>query len=186
MALPTPHLDKLNALLDNDKLPVDDKERIDYAIEKYHEWIRAMTDAEGEQLVMIDRLVSLLSGYKRFIDLDTIFDSESDFLYRQKSQLKLDNTVIEEFLPHLIVKSLPNLGEEMHLGPQSCFSSAYFTSTLTRRESGGGLHIRTKDQDFTIARKLFIQTSYDPGFNEHVLGRETYLGYNMRRVQNES
>lgn len=47
MALPTPHLDKLNALLDNDKLPISDKERIGHAIEKYREWIEAMTDTEG-------------------------------------------------------------------------------------------------------------------------------------------
>ena len=177
MALPTPHLDKLTALLDNDKLPINDKERIDHAIEKYHEWIQVMIDTEGEQSTIIHCLVSSLSEYKQFIDLNTIFDSESDFLYRQKGQLKLDNTVIEEFLPHLISKSLPELDEELYVGPQSCFSAAYFTSTVTRREYGGGLHIRTKAQDFTIARKLFIQTSYDPDFNEQVIERETYLGY---------
>ena len=177
MILPTPHLDKLDALLDNDKLPINDKERIGHAIKKYHEWIQTMIDTEGEQSVVINRLVSLLSEYKQFIDLETIFDSESDFLYRQKGQLKIDNTVIEEFLPHLISKSLPELDEEMYVGPQSCFSAAYFTSTLTRREYGGGLHIRTKAQDFTIARKLYIQTSYDPDFNMQVLERETYLGY---------
>ena len=177
MALPTPHLDKLNALLDNDKLPINDKERIGHAIEKYHEWIQAMIDTEGEQSTIIDCLVSSLSEYKRFIDLNTIFDSENDFLYRQKGQLKLDNTVIEEFLPHLISKSLPELDEEMYVGPQSCFSAAYFTSTITRRGYGGDLHIRTKAQDFTIARKLYIQTSYDPDFKAQVLERETYIGY---------
>ena len=177
MALPTPHLDKLNALLDNDKLPINDKERIGHAVEKYHEWIQSMIDTEGEQSTIINCLVSSLSEYKQFIDLNTIFDSESDFLYRQKGQLKIDNTVIEEFLPHLVSKSLPELDEEMYIGPQSCFSAAYFTSTLTRREYGGGLHIRTKVQDFTIARKLYIQTSYDPDFNTQVLERETYLGY---------
>ena len=36
---------------------------------------------------------------KYYIDVDLIFDSPEDFLYRQKGQLKLDNTVIEEFLP---------------------------------------------------------------------------------------
>lgn len=177
MALPTPHLDKLNALLENDKLPINDKERIDHAIEKYREWIQGMIDTEGEQSTIIHCLVSSLSEYKQFIDLNTIFDSESDFLYRQKGQLKLDNTVIEEFLPHLISKSLPELDEELYVGPQSCFSAAYFTSTVTRREYGGGLHIRTKAQDFAIARKLFIQTSYDLDFNEQVIERETYLGY---------
>ncbi len=177
MARPTPHLDKLNALLANDKLPADDKERIDYAIEKYHEWIQAMSEADEDESVIIERLVSLLSGYKQFIDLDTIFDSESDFLYRQKGQLKLDNTVIEEFLPHLISRALPDLDNTLYLGPQSCFSATYFTSTLTHHERGGGFHIRTKNQDFTIARKLFIRTSHHPNFEGDFLSRETYLGY---------
>lgn len=34
--------------------------------------------------------------------LDLIFDNLSDFLYRQKGQLKLDNSIIEEFLPWLL------------------------------------------------------------------------------------
>ena len=70
----TPHLDKLDALLDNDKLPINDKERIGHAIEKYHEWIQAMIDTEGEQSTIINCLVSALSEYKQFIDLNTIFD----------------------------------------------------------------------------------------------------------------
>ncbi|WP_293152061.1 hypothetical protein [Okeania sp. SIO2C9] len=37
--------------------------------------------------------------YKRFIELDLIFDSSENFFYRQKWQLKLDNTILEEFLP---------------------------------------------------------------------------------------
>ncbi len=57
MALPTPHFDKLNALLDNDKLPGDDKERIDHAIEKYHEWIKGMTET-GRRPVRNYRSVS--------------------------------------------------------------------------------------------------------------------------------
>ena len=177
MARPTPHLDKLNALLTNNKLPANDKERINLAIEKYHEWIQTMSEADGDRSAIIERLVFLLSRHKQFIDLDTIFDSESDFLYRQKGQLKLDNTIIEEFLPHLISKALPGLDNTLYLGPQSCFSATYFTSTLTHHEHGGGLRIRTKDHDFTIARKLFIRTSHHPNFEEDFLSRETYLGY---------
>ena len=177
MTRPTPHLDKLNALLTNDKLPANDKQRINLAIEKYHEWIQAMSETDGDRSAIIERLVSLLSEYKQFIDLDTIFDSKSDFLYRQKGQLKLDNTVIEEFLPHLISRALPDLDNTLYLGPQSCFSATYFTSTLTHYERGGGMRIRTKDHDFTIARKLFIRTSHHPNFEEDSLSRETYLGY---------
>lgn len=170
-------MDKLKALLANDKLPTKDKKRIDLALARYNEWIKEMTEAEGDQSSLIKGLVSSLSEYKGFIDLNIIFDSKSDFLYRQKGQLKLDNTVIEEFLPHLISKALSDLDNRLHLGPQSCFSAAYFTSTLIRHEKGGGLHIRTKDQDFAIASKLFIRTSHDQDFRQGVLDQETYLGY---------
>ena len=148
MTLPTPHLDKLRALLENDKLPVEDRARIDEAIAKYQEWIQAMARVQGEQEAIIDRLVSLLTEYKQFIDLDTIFDSESSFLYRQKGQLKLDNSVIEEFLPHLVSKTLPELDNTLHIGPQSCFSAAYFASTLTRNEDGEACILEQKIKTF--------------------------------------
>ena len=46
-------------------------------------------------------MVGLLNEYKQYIDLNVIFDSDNNFLYRQKGQLKLDNTVIEEFPYHI-------------------------------------------------------------------------------------
>ena len=177
MPLPTPHFDKLRALLENDKLPGDDRARVDAAIRRYHEWILTLSRVRGERDDLVNGMVRLLSEYREFIDLETIFDSESDFLYRQKGQLKLDNTVIEEFLPHLIAKVFPGIDEGFHVGPQSCFSAVYFSSTLSRQETGGGLHIRTKDQDFSISRRLYVRTSHDPTFANDYLSRETYLGY---------
>ncbi len=42
--LPTPHMDKLNALLNNRRLPAADKPRVQEALDRYHNWIR---DLEG-------------------------------------------------------------------------------------------------------------------------------------------
>lgn len=39
-------------------------------------------------------MVELLNEYRIYIDVDLVFDSQADFLYRQKGQLKLDNSVI--------------------------------------------------------------------------------------------
>jgi hypothetical protein len=47
-------------------------------------------------------MAALLNQYRLFIYVELVFDSPQDFLYRQKGQLKLDNSVIEEFLPHLV------------------------------------------------------------------------------------
>ncbi len=96
----TPHGDKLKALLDNGKLPADDLPRVRSAIERYDAWIAGLDGLRGRQPV--ESLVASLNGYKKFIDLNLIYDSDEDFLYRQKGQLKLDNTVLEEFLPRLV------------------------------------------------------------------------------------
>lgn len=95
-----------------------------------------------------------------------IFDSENDFLYRQKGQIKLDNSVIEEFLPHLIRKCvLSNTPDAtIEVGPNSAFSAIYFTSALDKPGVGGGLHVRTKDQDFAVSRRVYMKTSYSKNF----------------------
>lgn len=176
MSLPTPHLDKLNAALQNDKMPAYELPRLRAAIERYQQWINRMGEVTGSRAERVESLVSLFNHYKFYIDFDLIFSSEDDFLYRQKGQLKLDNTVIEEFLPHLVSKVFPELQESMNFGPTKCFSAAYFQSTLQHQTNGGGLLIRTKDQDFAISKKLYIKTSHTENF-ERFDSAVAYLGY---------
>lgn len=102
---PTPHLEKLTATLANDKLPATDRPRIEAAKARYRDWIDAMSKVQGPSDVALSALVPLLDEYKRYIDLNLIFDSPEDFLYRQKGQLKLDNSIIEEFLPWLLASN---------------------------------------------------------------------------------
>lgn len=130
MPLPTPHLDKLNAALQNDKMPAYEIPRLIAAIDRYNHWIEHMNHVAGNREDLVSELVSLFNDYKFYIDFDLIYCSENDFLYRQKGQLKLDNTVIEEFLPHLVYKAFPELQTSFSFGPTKCFSAAYFQSTL--------------------------------------------------------
>ena len=76
-------------------------------------------------------MVEALNRYKLSIDLDLIFDSKNDFLYRQKGQLKLDNTVLEEFMPWLVRRVLAGrLAErELTIGP----ANAFLITTQTKR-----------------------------------------------------
>jgi len=104
--LPTPHLDKLKALLRNQRLPVADKPRVEEALKRYYEWTEALKAVHGDQRQSVQKLVGATNRYKMFIELDLIFDSPEDFLYRQKGQLKLDNTILEEFLPQLLYRGL--------------------------------------------------------------------------------
>ena len=166
MPLPTPHGDKLRALVTNPKLPTTDGPRVEGAIRRYDSWIDELSGIRAQDSNVVDQLVASLSTYKRWIDLDLVFDSPADFLYRQKGQIKLDNTILEEFLPWLVQavidKDPGDLG--VHLGPATCLSAVQFQSALRAAPAGGGMRVRSKDQDFAIARKLYLRASHDPTF----------------------
>lgn len=163
--LPTPHLDKLVALSRNRRLPDTDRSRIEGALERYNEWTGQLLATQVARKETIQQLVDATNRYKEFIELEFIFDSDADFLYRQKGQLKLDNSILEEFLPHLFYKGLELSDSMLGLGPRSTFAGLSFMSTITNIGVGGQPTIRKKDQDFTLSKRLYVMTSFDPDFN---------------------
>ena len=177
MPKPTPHLEKLNATLANDKLPAVDRPRIEAAVVRYREWIAALGQVQGPPEIALPAMVSLLDDYKRYVDLELIFDSPDDFLYRQKGQLKLDNSIIEEFLPWLLAApTCTVLPAAFNTGPTNCYSAIYFESSLRDQRPGAGIRVRTKDQDFAISRKLFIRASHSSDFSDSA-SLEANIGY---------
>ncbi len=178
MPMPQPHLEKLNATLANTKLPAVDKPRVQAAIERYGQWLSDLNQAISHPSEdLLAEMVRLMNDYKTYVDVDLIFDSTENFLYRQKGQLKLDNSIIEEFLPWLVRPPLvSNLGDDVFVGPKRCFSAIYFMSGITRPERGGGLKIRAKDQDFTVSRRLYVRTSHREDFASFAQDN-TYLAY---------
>ena len=87
MNFSAPHGDKLRALLGNHKLPAGDRPGVHTAIERYEAWIEELRRIEGAGENLVEPMVEALNRYKLSIDLDLIFDSKNDFLYRQKGQL---------------------------------------------------------------------------------------------------
>lgn len=176
--LPAPHGDKLKALLQNNKLPADDLPRVQQSIARYERWIQQLGAVRGTCSEIITCMVSLLDEYKRYIEVDLIFDSANDFLYRQKGQLKLDNTIIEEFLPVLVTAALADQLKSYNLtfGPTTCFSGIRFESSIKNSSPGGGMKIRAKAHDFAISRKLFIRASHQADFQENVAA-EMHIAY---------
>lgn len=176
--LPTPHGDKLKALLYNEKLPPNDVPRVELIIDYYNEWLKELSSIEGSFKEIIMKMVSSLNKYKLKVELDLIFDSPDDFLYRQKGQLKLESSVLEEFLPWLVAKALhENLKEfNLILGPSTCFSGIRFESSISDNKIGGGMKIKEKDHDFTIAKKIYLKTSYQSDFKESIIS-ETNIAY---------
>jgi hypothetical protein len=178
MTFPTPHLEKLTATHANDKLPEGDKPRLEAAVARYHKWIADLDAVKGTSQQMLVEMVRLLNEYRMYVDVDLVFDSPHDFLYRQKGQLKLDNSVIEEFLPRLACPAvLPEL-EPLHVvaGPTQSFAAAYFNSSLEAPQPGGGLAIRTKNQDFAISKPLYLRASHEKDFSQS-LQQQTFISY---------
>lgn len=182
------HGEKIVALLESEKLPSADRSRVEEAIRTYDQWIIDLHNITGESLdELITSLVAKLSEYKYYIDINLIFDSTKDFLYRQKGQLKLDNTIIEEFLPIFVKKCIEKEFGTCNINISSqtpTFSSVYFESSLSSPAKGGGLCIKTKDQDFSMSRKLYMKTSYDASFApEKTQTIETHLGYVLAELK---
>lgn len=182
------HGEKIISAIQSNKMPAKDVPRLEMALQKYDEWIEKLNAINAETVdELVEKLVAELNTYKNYIDINLIFDSEEDFLYRQKGQLKLDNTVIEEFMPIFVKKCVEKVEEncDMEISSQiSTFSSVYFASSLSNPNIGGGINIKTKDQDFSMSRKLYLQSSYDPQFNpEKTVKLETHLGYVLAEMK---
>lgn len=174
--LPTPHLDKLKALLENRRLPATDKPRVEAALQLYREWITDLEAVKGGQRGAVQRLVDATNRYKLSVELELIFDSPGEFLYRQKGQLKLDNTILEEFLPQLFYRGL-NLAEgAFDLGPRKTFAGLSFGSSIASPGVGGRPSLRTKDQDFVLGKRLHMMTSFHKDFHD-AERIEAHLGY---------
>ncbi len=167
----TPHYDKLKATLENNKLPRSDKVLLKKAIEKYSQWIKDLNQAKklSNPEKILFRMVELFNAYKYYIEFDLIFNCKNDFLYRQKGQLKIDNSIIEEFLQFLICPEIiPEIsGNSLEIGPTTTYSSIYFTSTVDNPIQGGGLKIKSKDQDFAISKPLYIKSSFAKDFSDN-------------------
>lgn len=182
------HGEKIVAAISSEKMPVQDIPRLNNALVKYDEWIKDLTDYSADTMEeLIAGLVGLLNNYKYFIDVELIYDSPEDFLYRQKGQLKLDNTVIEEFLPIFVKKCLEKKFGICELTISSqipIFSSVYFQSSLSSPGIGGGIQVKTKDQDFSMSRTLYIKSSYSPDFREAETAKViTHLGYVLSELK---
>lgn len=174
--LPTPHLDKLTALLQNPRLPSDDEPRVQQALKRYRQWIQELERVKQGEEDAVEQLVEATNTYKKAVELDLIFDSPGDFLYRQKGQLKLDNTILEEFLPQLVFRGVRLGNATLEMGPRSTFAGLSFASSLASPGAGGKPSLRTKDQDFILGKRLYMMTSFDKDFQDAETV-ESHLGY---------
>jgi hypothetical protein len=160
----TPHKQKLEALLVNGKLPAPDKEKVQDALTRYSAWVKGMNELKSAGDELLRELVRLLTVYKRSIEIDLIYDSKDNFLYRQKGQHKVDNSILEEFLPRLAdVRLVPGLKhvKKLTIGPQNAFAAFKFVGNFHTSLSEGGLFVKGKDQDYALSKQVYLKASSD-------------------------
>lgn len=155
----TPHLDKLNAALSNPKC-YKDLVLLKEAKESYKEWIADLSKLNYKSKQRVVEMVKLLNQYKNTFEVELVMKKGSNFLRRQKGQLKLDNSILEEFLIHLVHPDIiQGLGQTQFVtGPQNAFMSLSFQprkfSNLDQRPE---VVLKTKDQDFVIGKEIYYK-----------------------------
>jgi hypothetical protein len=163
----TPHLAKLKAALCNPKCK-QDIDLIEEALDLYAEWTGKLNKLTSKGKKRVEEMVGLLNWYKDELEVELIMKRGSNFLKRQKGQLKLDNTILEEFFIQLINPDILNgLGnmERLVVGPQETFMSlAFLPKSFDELGSKPNVVLKSKDQDFIIGTKIFYRFAPDEGF----------------------
>lgn len=161
------HKEKILAALRNGKAK-DDIELLNEALAAYEKWITDMKSLKSKGEQRVHEMTKLLNTYKDFLEVDLIATRGSAFLKRQKGQLKLDNSVMEEFLIHLVhpdvLDNLPSY--DLETGPQTAFMSlAFRPSNVTKLNEKPEVIFKVKDQDFTIGKTIHYKFSSDSTFS---------------------
>ena len=166
-----PHKEKLLAAMENKKAAVD-KPLLQEAYNTYEQWVRQMNALQSTGDEFLSDLVRLLNEYKDYLEVELIARRGSDFLKRQKGQMKLDNSVIEEFLPYLVSsKLLSNLPEdyELETGSQTSFMSLSFCPSSIQTLNKPQITIKEKDQDFAIGKSIFYKFIFFKFLNNAII-----------------
>lgn len=169
-----PHLEKIKAALNN-PLAKEDRVVLEEILAAYENWHKQTLVLKEKGDLKIEKMVNLLNQYKDYVEIDLMMKKGSRFLTRQKGQLKLNNSILEEFFIWLIDESIiPELqGIDFTAGPEKAFMSlAFQPRDLHSLSQKPEITLKTKDQDFTFGKQIFFKFSPDKSFNERI----TYSG----------
>jgi len=164
-----PHKDKLTAAMANPKCK-DDMPILQEAMIAYEYWIAQMAALTSTGQEKVFEMVELLNQYKNRLEVDLIAQRGSSFIKRQKGQLKLDNSVLEEFLVYLIeptiIRGLPT-NFTLEKGPQTAFMSLSFRpSGIHSLNEKPDVVLKEKNQDFTIGKSVYYKFSASATFEK--------------------
>jgi hypothetical protein len=164
----TPHLDKLDAAIRNAKCKPDDLRLLQEAREHYQTWRASLARLTSTGKPRVVEMTGLLNEYKDSLEVEILARRGSAFLKRQKGQLKLDSSVLEEFLIELvsptILEGLPEF--PLTVGPTTAFMSLSFAPPALRAlDDAPVIALKVKDQDFILGKEIHYRFSPDPDFS---------------------
>ena len=163
----TPHKDKLIAAINNPKAK-NDKNLLEEAYKAYQNWTTQLSKIKISGYARVKEMTKLLNEYKDYLEVELVAKSGSPFIKRQKGQLKLDNSIIEEFLIHLVNEDIiKNLPKEIETGLQTVFMSLSFQpSSIKSILQKPEIVLKQKDQDFTIGKSVYYKFSPNNNFDK--------------------
>lgn len=80
-----------------------------------------------------------------------------------------------------LTKQYPQLDVDI-CSQRAVFSSMHFTSGLSTNLPGGGIKIKTKDQDFSMSRPLYLKSSHHSDYHDSE-EIQTYIGYLLAELK---
>jgi hypothetical protein len=171
MSMKTPHKKKLLALFSNPKLPLSDRDKKQSVFRRYGKWITVLRDKSLSPEEYLSALVKATNQYKNFMELEFIFGSDNDFLYRQKGQLKLDNSILEECLPYIVDERLvPGAftKDNYFVGDETSYAGLRF-GPWTATNTDDRIYIKGKNQDFAVGKKINVTIQDGPYIDQRDL-----------------
>lgn len=161
------HGKALYSALVNPKLPASDRDLLRNALKWYEGWldkVKLYTDQAKQSELTTDNfivvMVEAFNEYKLLLDMRVVYDSLHNFIYRNRGQLKIFSSLMEEFLTRLIPSTLSGL-DGFEFGSLRCVSSLELDALRQDPVS-----TFKKDQDFAISKRLYIDTSLSSNFEQ--------------------
>jgi len=138
------------------KLSAKQKKLMPLIVKKYNEWSKANNALVGYRKTDIEKRVSSVSKYKKFVE-------QVDF----KAQSKFHSSVLEEFVYYLFKDLIKDMNEkirknetyhEIKIGGTKAYCNIYFCpKNIKDFLINPSIKSNVKDQDFTIYREVLLE-----------------------------
>lgn len=146
--LQLPHRAAIDRAVAHPRLPDADRAAIRDVL---HPAYLTLRTALGH-LDTLDAVCAAYNAYRHVLEVDVIHGSAGRFLPRQRGQLKLESTALEEFCAAVVARFVPDLDPTLTVGPARTYAGMML-------DADGTMTVRTKDQDVAIGRPLTLSVT---------------------------